>query len=281
MGGDRFEGEVVRLEGIAAERSADPVGTEERVQAAEGFVEAVGIANSGFEELELLGFGGAGLSAQGEADDGRLGADVFEVVVEDAEEDIDIAGGRGDFEGAVVGFAGIELEGESEILDDEISEADAAGERIEEAADDKEERFERFDGIFEFEEFLVDLFGSGEVEGADLIGLGVVEKLQAVGAEAFGDFILTESEEGGNGVDAPAAEDIGKVGSGAEIFDGEGLPEFLGIADVMNGAIAGSGLEREIGRGGDADLRGEVELFEAAEELSAPKVECGGEIIGL
>ena len=96
-GGDGFEGEGVGAEGIAADRCADAVGAEEGAEASEGFEKTIWVAHGSFEELKLLRLGGTGMRTEGEANDGGLGADGFEVIVQDAEEDFDVAGGRGNF----------------------------------------------------------------------------------------------------------------------------------------------------------------------------------------
>ena len=71
MSGDGLQREVIGLEGIAADGCADAVRTEQGVEAAESFVEAIRIADSGFEQLELLGFRWAGLGAEGKSNDRR------------------------------------------------------------------------------------------------------------------------------------------------------------------------------------------------------------------
>ena len=139
--------------------------------------------------------------------------------MEDAEKNFDITSGRGDFKGAVVGVAGVEPERQGQILNNEVREANAAGEGIEETADDKEQGFERFDGILKFKEFFVDLRGCGEIERADFVGLGGIEKLKAGGTETFSDFVLTQREEGGDVGDAPTPEDVREFGCGREIFE--------------------------------------------------------------
>ena len=91
--------------------------------------------------------------------------------------------------------------------------------------------------VLKFEVFLVDLFGRGEVERADFVGLGSVEELEAGGAETFGDLVFAESEEGGDGVDAPAMKDVGEFGGGTKGSDVEGVPELLGVADEVDGGL--------------------------------------------
>ena len=105
--------------------------------------------------------------------------------------------------------------------------------------------------------------------------------MEAGGAETFSDLVFTEREEGGDGVDAPAMKDVREFGGGTKGSNVEGAPEFLWIANEIDGQIGVGSLESEGGCGSDADAGGEVEFGEAIEEFRAPTVDGGGKIIGL
>jgi hypothetical protein len=129
--------------------------------------------------------------------------------VEETEEGGGIAGGFGEAEFAEVEVSIVEGEGEAGGDGGALRGGEAGAERVETAAQEKEKRFEGFEGVFEF---LCDLEVLGRaVEGEEAVVFAVQDVVQAcgLGAETFREPLAGESGEVSQGLDAPEVEEVG------------------------------------------------------------------------
>ena len=132
--------------------------------------------------------------------------------VQGAEENLRVGGGLGQPEAARMAGGVLEAECKFDFDGDVLRRDQLQREAIEEAAEKKEERFERFDGILEFHR-------SGKCvrrrDGAERVHLatgGTPPEREAGGAEAADEVVAGQGREVAEGAQAPAGEDGGEFG---------------------------------------------------------------------
>ena len=144
-----MEFEDVGAVGVGNLGNAEPVGSDDAGEAAQGVGELMRVFDAAMEELVL------GVSWEGwdefevEFVDGCGGGEVFEMSVEGAEENVGRERGLGHFHGTGVAGAVVEGKVEGYLSGGALMMSKAIAESLEKAAGDEENRFVVFDRRFE------------------------------------------------------------------------------------------------------------------------------------
>lgn len=204
-----MEAEGVRFVGGDRLGATQTSRTEEGFDASEGVGKFVGIAKRALEEM-MLSFswkGGSQFKSPGHHRGG--GADGIEVGVEEAEKSRRVARRFGKAQGALVEVAIIK--GEREVHADgcSLARGETGTKRVETPPEQKEKRFQGFEGILELLGELVVLGRAMESEEAVVFAVEDVVKASDGRTEAFGQPLARELGEIAEGLESPERKELG------------------------------------------------------------------------
>src|SRR5947207_226261 len=114
-----------------------------------------------------------------------FGADIFEMGKKNAKEDIHVGSGSRNFKWPLVVGVVRKSQAEQNFFGGERGRSQAQGKLIEETAQNEEQRFERFDFIFEVERFFKNFWQLSQLQRANVGGGSAGEKLQGFNAESL------------------------------------------------------------------------------------------------
>lgn len=212
-------------------RCAGAIGPEQTCEARERFMELIGVAQRNFEEAELMVAGAARFRGECQRNDWGFGAHVFQMRMKHAEQCVDIASGSRHPKGVFVIFARLQANAQMQFAGHKVDDFEAPTKLFDEALEHEEEWLERFNRVFKFDRFFKNSGWDVELQRPNFVGGNGVVKFDGFGAEAFGEFVFSQSEKSADGVDAPFLQDFGNFGWWGEAFDGQLRNECVGMVD--------------------------------------------------
>jgi hypothetical protein len=168
--------------------------------------------------------------------------------------------------GSVVQSSRGAVQGDEDGRGGERLRVEARAEVVQEAADQKHQGLEQFEGVVEVGGFFVNGFERRGFERAVDGAAGQFLHPDSARAEAFGDAVGGEFREVAEGADAPEVQRFEEIGIGRQGVDGQDAEDALFLAgadDGDAGEIAG-GEDGGFNGRGDGDARDSVDLAHLA-----------------
>lgn len=191
----RFEVKGIRAVRVGETRATDGVGAEETDELSLRVGKTPRIFQAGVKQLALPVGRIDRIGDEAQADDGLGGGDLFEVKVEDAEEEFGLLARLGEGKTAGVGRGVVERQLEREVRGVLARGPELSFDLVEKAADEKKEGFEGVNGVVEFLRRLKSPGREGEAEEAGARAGGRFPEMQRFGAEVAGDFRSGQGEK--------------------------------------------------------------------------------------